>query len=85
MILLEEFQSLPVFADIDQGDEPLNADMGRTHGLAGRRTPFADGKCTGNRLGILLESGLSHDKGLVVFVRNTDGADFGTFAAACAF
>ena len=85
MVLLEEFQSLPVFARIDQGDETLNADMGRARSLAGRRAAFADGECAGNGLGILLESRLSRGKGLVVFIRNADGANLGAFAAAGAF
>ena len=85
MGLFEELQSLPVFSRIDQRNEPLNADMGRARGFAGRCAPFADGKSAGNCLSILLECGLSRGKGLVVFVRNADGADLGAFTAAGAF
>ncbi len=54
MVLFEELQSFPVFARIDQGNEPLNADMGRAHGLAGRRAPFADGKSARYSLRVMM-------------------------------
>ena len=85
VVLLEEFQCFAVFTGMDQGNESLNADMGRTDGLAGCCAPFRNGKSPGNRLCILFESRLSGGQRFVVFIWNADGADFGTFPAACAF
>ena len=85
VILLEEFQRFPVFSRIDQGDEPLNADMCRTDGLAGGSATFCNGESAGNCLGILFESRLSGGKGLVVFVRDADRAYFSAFTTARTF
>jgi len=59
--------------------------MSGTGDTAGRCSPFADGVCAGNSLCVAFVCGFPVAKGFVVFVGNTDGADFGAFPAACAF
>ena len=85
VILLEKCQSFRVFSLVDEGDVPLDADMGRAGGLAGRGTAFTDAKGSGNCLGVLFENRLSIRQAFVVFVGQGYGAYLDAFTAACAF
>jgi hypothetical protein len=64
MVLLEELQGFVVLALVDQGDVALDADVGRTGGLAGGGASFADAESAGNRLGILFENRLAVSESL---------------------
>jgi len=85
MLLLEEFQGLVVPAVIDQGDITLDADMGRTGGLAGRGSALADTETAGDSLWILFKNSPSKVNTFIVFVGKGNRTDLRAFAAACAF
>jgi len=59
--------------------------MGRAGSLARGRSALADGKGTGNGLGIFLVNGLAHDKPFFLLIRKLYGTDLGTFPATGAF
>ncbi len=85
VFLLEEFQGFVIPAVAHQSDKALYADMGRTGGLAGGGSPFADAECAWNSLWVLLENGFSKIEFFVVLVGAGDGADLRALAAAGAF
>ena len=85
MLILKKLQRLVIPAVVDQGDKALDADMGRTGGLARRGSSFAYAESTGDSLWILFENCLSKIKFFVVFVGGRNGADLRTLAAAGAF
>lgn len=85
MLLLEELQGLVVPAVAHQRDKALDADMGRTSGLAGSGTLFAYPESSGNSLRILFENCLAEVEFFVVLVGTGDRADLRALAAARAF
>jgi len=85
VILLEKLQGFFVFSVVDESNISLNAHMRGTGDAAGRASCFADTVCAGNCLCVLFVRGFPVAESLVVLVGNFDGADFGAFAAACAF
>jgi len=82
VVLLEQFQGLPVLAVVDQGNVALHTDMGGTGGAAWGRAFFGNGVCARDGLGVLLEGRFAIRQAFVVFIRNIDGTDLGAFAAA---
>jgi hypothetical protein len=85
VILLEKLQGFFVFSVVDERNISLNAHMRGTGDATGRTSCFADGISAGNCLRVLFVRGFPVAESLVVLVGNFDGADFGAFAAACAF
>jgi hypothetical protein len=82
MLLLEEFQGLPVFALVDKGDIALDTHMCGAGGFAWCGAALVDSKGTGNGLGVFFESGVAFREPFVIFVGACNGAYFGTLAAA---
>ena len=85
VFLFEEFEGLVIPAILDQGDITLDADMGRTGGLAGRGSALADTETAGDSLWILFKNSPSKVNTFIVFVGKGNRTDLRAFAAACAF
>ena len=75
MVLLEKLKGLAVAAVVGQGDETLDADMGRAGGPTGRRSLLGDGKGTRDGLGVAAVDRLAVVQAHVVFAGTLDGAD----------
>jgi hypothetical protein len=85
VLLLEELQGLVIATVTHQGDKALDADMGRTGGLARGGPPFGYAEGPGDSLWILLENRFTEIKQFVVFVGTGNRTDLGALAAARAF
>jgi hypothetical protein len=85
VLIFEELQGLVVPAVAHQSDKALDADMGRTGGLAGGGSLFGYAERAGYSLWILLENCLTEIEQFVVFVGAGNRADLGALAAARAF
>jgi hypothetical protein len=72
-------------AVIDQSDKALDADVGRTGGLAWGGSSFAYSECSWNSLWILFENCFTKIEFFVVFVGGRNRTDLCTLAAARAF
>ena len=82
VVLFEQFQRLAVLSVIDQGNVALDAYMSRAGGFAGGRAAFADAESSRDRLGVLFEDGFTLGQAFVVFIGQSDGANFGALATA---
>jgi len=85
MLLLEEFQSFPVFSLVDKGDVALDAYMCGTGGFAWCRAALVDTIGTRDGLGIFFESSFAFREPFVIFVGACNGAYLGTLATTGAF
>jgi|GEM_PF-3498471 len=85
VVLLEQLQGLPVLTGVDQGNVALYADVGGTGGPTRGRALLGNGVCSRDGLGVLLERRFAIRQAFVVFIRNIDGTDLGTFTTAGAF
>jgi hypothetical protein len=85
VVLFEKFQSLVIFALIDECNITLNTHVGRTGSLAGGGACFGNTESSGYCLWILFKDGFTFGKTFIIFVGKGNGADLHAFAAACAF
>jgi len=85
MFFFKKRQCFAVFALIDQGDIALDAYMGRTSCLAGRRAALADPESPGDRLGVLFVNCFAFRQSLVIFIGQGDGAYLNALSTAGAF
>jgi hypothetical protein len=85
VIVSEKLQRFLILSLVDQGDVALDAYMGRAGGFAGGRAAFADAESSRDCLRVLFEDGFTLGQAFVVFIGQSDGANFGALATARAF
>src|SRR5210317_2644908 len=85
VIFFKKRQCFRVFALINQGNIALDAYMGRTSCLAGRRAALADPKSPGDRLGVLFVNCFAIGQALVILIGQRNGTYLNAFSTAGAF
>ena len=85
VVFFKKRQCFRVFALINQSNIALNAYMGRTSCLAGRRAALADPKSPGDRLGILLVNCFTIGQTLIILIGKGNGTYLDALTTAGAF